>query len=368
MGPLGNLKIIEVSGLGPGPFCGMLFADLGADVICVDRAAPSALNPATDCTRRGKRSILLDLKAPADREIFLDLVKKADAVFEGFRPGIMEKLGLGPDECMAVNQRLVYGRMTGWGQDGPLAQAAGHDINYISLTGALHAIGRKGEKPVPPLNLVGDFGGGALFLALGMVCAMLEAQKSGQGQVVDAAMTDGSALLMTLFYSLQAQGLWSTTRGSNLVDGGAPFYDVYETSDGKFISVGSIEPQFYALLLDKLDLDSEEIAAQNDARQWPEMKCRLEAIFKMRSRDEWCELMEGSDVCFAPVLDFREAPDHPHNRARGTYIDLDGLIQPAPAPRFSRTPLKVKFSPRTPGSDREAVLKDWGVVPGQSRK
>ncbi len=364
MGPLNGIKIIEVSGLGPGPFCGMLFADLGADVVCVDRAAPFALNPATDFTRRGKRSILLDLKAPADRKIFLSLVKKADAVFEGFRPGIMEKLGLGPDECIAANHRLVYGRMTGWGQDGPLARAAGHDINYISLTGALHAIGRKGEKPVPPLNLVGDFGGGALFLALGMVCAMLEAQKSGEGQVVDAAMTDGSALLMTLFYSLQAQGQWSTRRGSNLVDGGAPFYDVYETSDGKFVSVGAIEPQFYALLLEKLNLGEEEIGAQNDPRNWPEMKGRLEALFKMRSRNEWCEIMEGSDVCFAPVLDFQEAPDHPHNRARGTYIEVDGLLQPAPAPRFSRTASEVQFSPRVPGSDREAVLHDWDVAPG----
>jgi len=362
MGPLKDFKIIEVSGLGPGPFCGMLLADMGADVICVDRASKPMLEPGTDCTRRGKRSIVLDLKSSGDRDVFLRLVEKADAVFEGFRPGVMENLGLGPEPCMALNPRLVYGRMTGWGQSGPLSRAAGHDINYISLTGALHAIGRAGEKPVPPLNLVGDFGGGALFLALGMVCALLETQKSGRGQVVDAAMTDGSAVLMAMFHSLAAQGQWTTDRGSNLLDGGAHFYDVYETSDAKYISVGSIEPQFYALLREKAGLSEEHWNAQNDSRRWPEMKNSLEAIFKARSRDEWCELMEGSDVCFAPVLDYQEAPQHPHNRARETYIEVGGMTQPAPAPRFSRTRPETPLAPNRPGSDLDSVLEDWGVT------
>jgi alpha-methylacyl-CoA racemase len=273
----------------------------------------------------------------------------------------MEKLGLGPDECMAANPRLVYGRMTGWGQSGPLAQAAGHDINYISLTGALAAIGRKGEKPALPLNLIGDFGGGGMLLALGMVSALLEAQKSGQGQVIDAAMTDGSALLMTLFYSLRAQGEWSAERGSNLLDGAAHFYDVYETSDGKYISIGPIEPQLYVLLIEKLDLDAEAFSPQYDREAWPELSKRLEEVFKTRSRDEWCELLEGSDACFAPVLDFQEASQHPHNQARNTYIDVGGITQPAPAPRFSRTQSEVVFAPHEPGLDLDGVVEDWGI-------
>lgn len=361
MGPLQGLKIIEVSGLGPGPFCGMLLADLGADVVCLDRATPSRLEPATDCFRRGKRSILLDLKMPADRDRFLSLVEKADALFEGFRPGVMEKLGLGPDECTALNSRLVYGRMTGWGQSGPLSQAAGHDINYISLTGALAAVGRKGEKPALPLNLIGDFGGGSMLLALGMVSALLEAHKSGQGQVVDAAMTDGSALLMTLFYSLKAQGEWNSERGTNLLDGGSHFYDVYETSDGKYISIGPIEPQFYAVLIKKLGLDEEEFSPQYDREAWPRLSKRLESVFLQRSRDQWCELLEGSDACFAPVLDFQEATQHPHNQARSTYIEVGGETQPAPAPRFSRTPAEVAFAPHQPGSDLDSVLKNWSI-------
>jgi alpha-methylacyl-CoA racemase len=367
VGPLSGMKIIEVSGIGPAPFCGMLLADMGADVVCVDRGTKPVLDPSTDCTRRGKRSIVLDLKAPSDRETFLNLVEKADALLEGFRPGTMEKLGLGPDECLSRNHRLVYGRMTGWGQFGPLAQAAGHDINYISLTGVLHAIGREGEKPVPPLNLVGDFGGGAMLLALGMVCALLETQKSGEGQVVDAAMTDGSALLMALFYSLNAQGQWTMERGCNLLDGGAPFYDVYETGDGKYVSIGAIEPQFYTLLMDKLGLCDDEVPTRDDPRSWPELSTRLEQLFKTRSRDEWCELLEGSDACFAPVLDFQEAPHHPHNRARSTYLEVNGLTQPAPAPRFSRTPSEVKFPPREPGSDMNTLLEDWGVARGCNR-
>jgi alpha-methylacyl-CoA racemase len=365
MGPLQGLKIIEVSGIGPGPFCGMLLADLGAEVVCVDREARPLLDPATDCMRRGKRSIVLDLKTEAGREALLSLAEKADALFEGFRPGVMERLGLGPEDCMARNGRLVYGRMTGWGQHGPLSQAAGHDINYISLTGALHAIGRSGGKPALPLNLVGDFGGGALFLALGLVSAMLEAGRSGKGQVVDAAMTDGSALLMSLFHSLDAQGQWRHRRESNLLDGGAHFYDVYETKDGKFVSIGSIEPPFYALLLQKAGLDPVEFAAQMDSRQWPELKRKLEEAFKTRSRDEWCELMEGTDVCFAPVLDFQEAQQHPHNRARETYVKVGDMVQPAPAPRFSRTPSEVTRAGRDPGSDTQAVFRDWGVDPSR---
>jgi alpha-methylacyl-CoA racemase len=274
----------------------------------------------------------------------------------------MEKLGLGPEECMARNQRLVYGRMTGWGQTGPLSQAAGHDINYISLTGSLAAIGRSGEKPVPPLNLVGDFGGGGMFLAYGMVCALLEAQKSGTGQVIDAAMTDGSALLMTMIHSFDAQGMWSPQRESNLLDGGAHFYDVYETRDGKYISIGPIEPQFYALLVEIAGLDANDFRGQNDAGRWPELKRKLETVFKTRSRDEWCELMEGSEVCFAPVLDIHEAPLHRHNRARETYIEIGGMTQPAPAPRFSRTTPEVAFAPHEPGADTGEVLKEWGVV------
>ncbi len=359
MGPLSGLKIIELSGIGPAPFCGMMLADMGADVVCIDRAAKPVLTPSSDCTRRGKRSILLDLKSETGRDTFFQLLKKCDAVFEGYRPGVMEKLGLGPEECMTVNPRLVFGRMTGWGQTGPLANAAGHDINYIALTGVLHAIGPYGGKPVPPLSLVGDFGGGAMFLAFGMVCALLEARRSGRGQVVDAAMTDGSALLMAVFHSLDAQGQWTPERGNNLLDGGAPFYDVYETSDNKYVSIGPIEPQFYALLLEKLGLNGLGFGAQHDRQRWPAQKRELAALFKTRSRLEWCELMEGTDACFAPVLDINEAPRHPHNRARQTYMDVGGMTQPSPAPRFSRTPPEVAFAPHEPGSDLDAVLREW---------
>ena len=361
MGPLNGLKIIEVSAIGPGPFCGMMLADMGADVVCVERSGKPVLTPETDASRRGKRSVILDLKSPEGRETFLRLVENTDALFEGFRPGVMEKLGLGPDDCMALNPRLVYGRMTGWGQTGPLSRVAGHDINYISLTGSLHAIGRSGEKPVPPLNLVGDFGGGAMFLAYGMVCALLEVQKSGKGQVVDAAITDGSALLMTLIHSFYAQSQWNPQRGSNLLDGGAHFYDVYETRDGKYVSIGSLEPQFYALLIEKAGLNQDEFSEQHNPGKWSELKGKLEVVFKSRSRDEWCELMEGTDVCFAPVLDINEAPNHPHNRARETYIQVGGMTQPAPAPRFSRTRPAVTHAPHDPGSDLQAVLKDWCI-------
>ena len=361
MGPLQGVRIIELGGIGPGPFCGMLLADMGADLVCVERTAPPLLDPAVDCLRRNKRSIVLDLKQPDDRSAFLRLVEKADAVFEGFRPGVMEKLGLGPEECLAVNPRLVYGRMTGWGQHGPLAHAAGHDINYISLTGALHATGRRGQKPVPPVPPAADFGGGAMFLAFGLVCALLEALKSGQGQVVDAAMTDGTALLMALFHSLDAEGRLSMERGTNLLDSGAHFYNVYETRDGKYISLGSLEPQFYALLVEQAGLDPQRFGDQFDARKWPELQRELETLFKTRTRAEWCGLLEGTDTCFAPVLDLHEAPQHPHNRARGTYVQVDGMTQPAPAPRFSRTSPEIRHGSPQPGADTDDVFADWGV-------
>lgn len=364
MGPLQGLKIIEMVGLGPGPFCGMLLADMGAEVICVERSAPSPLDPASDCARRGKRSLVLDLKSAKGRDVFLQLVEKADAVFEGFRPGVMERLGLGPEECMARNPRLVYGRMTGWGQDGPLATVAGHDINYISLTGGLHATGPHGGKPVIPVPPAGDFGGGAMLLAFGMVCALLEAQSSGEGQVVDAAITDGSALLMTLLHSLDAAGMWRQDRGSNLLDGGAHFYGVYETGDSKYVSLGAIEPQFYALLVEVMELDPQDFARQMDARKWPELRQELERAFKTRTREEWCELMEGTDICFAPVLDLHEAPRHAHNKARNTYIELAGITQPSPAPRFSRTAPEVLGEPPLPGADTEDILRDWGISQG----
>ena len=360
MGPLNGTRVIEIGSIGPGPFCGMLLADMGADVVCVERAT-SPLDPATDVTRRGKRSIVLDLKQTDDRQTLLRLVEQADALFEGFRPGVMEKLGLGPDECLVRNPRLVYGRMTGWGQAGPLADAAGHDINYISLTGALHATGPRGGQPVPPVPPTGDFGGGAMFLAFGLVCALLEAQNSGRGQVIDTAMTDGSALLMALIHSLDASGNWVQQRGSNLLDGGAPFYNVYETRDGKYISLGALEPQFYAQLLDMVGLSPEEFGDQMDQSRWPEQRQKLQALFKTRTQSEWCALMEGTDVCFAPVLDHREAPLHPHNRARVTYIEVGGTLQPAPAPRFSRTVPEVRHPPHLPGADAQEILESWGL-------
>ncbi len=361
MGPLQGIKIIEMAGLGPGPFAGMLLADMGADVILVERKASTSKKRMPDCNRRGKRSIALNLKQAEDIERLLQLVEKADVLFEGFRPGVMERLGLGPEVLHQRNPKLVIGRMTGWGQTGPLSKAAGHDINYISLTGALHAIGRQGERPVPPLNLVGDYGGGGMFLVMGILAALLETQRSGKGQVIDAAMTDGSAVLMSVFNTLHGMGQWSTRIGSNLLDSGAHFYDVYETKDGKYISIGSIEPQFYALLVQKAALNPEEFSAQYDPSQWPTYKEKLMEVFKSKTRDEWCEIMEGTDVCFAPVLDFVEAQSHPHNVARSTYIDLDGIKQPAPAPRFSRTPSKVRFGSRAAGEDTEDVFKDWGI-------
>jgi len=359
MGPLSGMRIVELAGIGPGPFCGMMLSDMGAEVIRVDRKSNRPARSG-DVLARNRQSIAVDLKSPEGVETVLRLVESADALFEGFRPGVTERLGLGPDDCLARNPKLVYGRMTGWGQDGPLAQAAGHDINYIALTGALHAIGRKGERPVPPLNLVGDFGGGGMLLAFGMVCALLEAQKSGKGQVVDAAMTDGASSLMAMFYTMGAAGAFTDQRGTNLLDGGAHFYDTYETSDGKYVCIGSIEPQFYALLVEKAGLDADQFAPQMDQSHWPQLKQTLTEVFKSKTRDEWCDIMEGSDVCFAPVLSVFEAPEHPHNKARETFVEVDGVVQPAPAPRFSRTAPEIRNSARAAGEDNETVLSSAG--------
>ena len=361
MGPLKGLKIIEMAGIGPGPFCGMVLADLGAEIIRVDRASAIGTGSKQEPSNRGKKSIAVDLKAKEGVEVVLKLVETADAIFEGFRPGVMERLGIGPEVCMARNNRIVFGRMTGWGQEGPLANAAGHDINYISLSGALAAIGRPGSPPVPPLNLIGDFGGGGMLLALGLVAALLESKESKQGQVVDAAMTDGSALLMTMIYSMQSSGMWKTTMGSNLLDGGSHFYDTYECKDGKFISIGSIEPQFYALLCQIAELDEKVFSKQMSRDLWPEQKEEIKKIFLKKTRDEWCELMEGTDVCFAPVLDMTEAPQHPHNKERKTFIDLEGVTQPAPAPRFSRTEPEVVSSPSIVGEHTNEVLSSIGL-------
>ena len=358
MGPLTGFRVVELAGIGPGPFCGMMLADMGAEVIRVDRPHPRGRSHPRDVLARNRRSIVIDLKQPAGADIVLRLCESADALFEGFRPGVTERLGLGPETCMARNERLVYGRMTGWGQDGPLAGAAGHDINYIGLTGALHAIGEKGGKPVPPLNLIGDFGGGGMLLAFGLVCGMLEASRSGEGQVVDAAMIDGAAALMATFFSMGKY--FSDRRGTNLLDGGSHFYNTYETKDGQYVSVGAIEPQFYALLVEKSNVDPHRFARQMDAGGWDSRKADLAAVFKSRTRDEWCEIMEGTDACFAPVLSIFEAPEHPHNRERQTFVDVDGTVQPAPAPRFSRTTAAIDHGPRKPGEDSLAVLRDAG--------
>ncbi|MEH6814604.1 MAG: CaiB/BaiF CoA-transferase family protein [Motiliproteus sp.] len=362
MGPLKGIRIIELAGIGPAPFAGMLLADMGAEVISIERSSDHTQRRLPECSRRGKRSIAIDLKSTQGVKTLLALVEKADVFLEGFRPGVTERLGVGPQACTARNHRLIYARMTGWGQEGPLAQAAGHDINYIVLTGALFAMGRAHEKPVPPLNLVGDLGGGGLFVAMGILAALLERGTSGKGQVIDAAMIDGAATLMGFFASLHEMGEWSTGRGVNLLDGGAHFYDCFETLDGKYVSIGAIEPQFYALLVEKAKLDPLIFAGQNDPAKWPELKSRLEAVFQSKTQAQWCEILEGSDVCFAPVLDFIEARKHPHNLARNGYIDVDGMIQPAPAPRFSRTVSEVRHGARAKGEDTEAVLSDWDVI------
>jgi len=367
-GPLRGLTIIEMAGLGPAPFCAMMLADMGAEVIRIDQkrkaGAPASAffsHPRYDVLARGRRSLALDLKKPAGTRVALSLIAKADALLEGFRPGVMERLGLSPETCLQSNPKLVYGRMTGWGQHGPLAAAAGHDINYVALTGALSAIGRPGTPPAVPLNLVGDFGGGAMMMAFGLLCGILEAQRSGRGQVIDAAMTDGAALLAAAMYGFKADGQWSNERSSNMLDGGAPYYDTYTCADGKHIAIGAIEPQFYALLRERLGLNDPAFDHQNDRSRWPELKRRLAEVFATRTRDQWCELLEGSDACFAPVLDWDEAPRHPHNRERAVFTTVDGVLQPAPAPRFSRTPGTVKTPPVAPGEHSVAILKDCGM-------
>ncbi len=361
-GPLTGYRIIEFAGIGPAPFASMMLADMGAEVIRIDRAGPTTDKPVTDVMLRGRRSIAINLKHPDGVAAVLRLVETADGLVEGFRPGVMERLGLGPDVCAARNLKLVFGRMTGWGQDGPYAQAAGHDINYISLAGALAHIGRAGERPTPPLNLVGDFGGGGMFLAFGMVCGILEAQRSGQGQVIDAAMVDGSASLMTFFWAMKHAGAFNEeSRGTNLLDTGAHFYDVFACADGKYVSIGSIEPQFYVELLRITGLsDDAGFARQYDSSMWPHLKTRLREVFAGKTQAEWCALMEHTDVCFAPVLTMSQAAAHPHNRERQTFVEHNGFLQPAPAPRFPRTAAALSQPPARPGAHTRELLASAG--------
>jgi alpha-methylacyl-CoA racemase len=365
MGPLAGLKIVEMAGIGPAPMCAMLLADLGATVLRIDRQQASDLGLPSHARyqlmNRSRHAIAVDLKKPEGVELVMRLIGEADALIEGFRPGVMERLGLGPDACLKHNPKLVYGRMTGWGQDGPMAQAAGHDLNYIALAGVLHSIGRAGQPPTPPLNLVGDFGGGALYLAFGVACGIIEAQRSGKGQVVDAAMVDGAASLMTIFFAMHAAGGFTMERGNNVLDSGAFFYDVYECADGKYISLASIEDKFLAEFLAIMEIDPKEMPAKMDKSRWPEAKAKLQARFKSRTREEWCRRLEGSDACFAPVLTLEEAPLHPHNVARGTFVEIDGIVQPGPAPRFSRTPAAKPTPPEIPGARGIASLAQWGV-------
>ena len=357
-GPLSGVRIVEFAGIGPGPFCGMLLSDLGADVVRIDRKGGGRGAP-SDITSRGRRSVALDLKKPESVETCLKLMEKADAIIEGFRPGVMERLGLGPDVALKRNPKLVFGRMTGWGQFGPYANAAGHDMNYIAITGALHAIGTK-DKPVPPLNLVGDFGGGALYLAFGLLAGVIQARATGKGQVVDCAMSDGAASLMAMFYGFKAGGGWKEERRSNLLDGGAHFYDTYQCKDGKWVSIGSIEPQFYALLLEKTGITDPDFAKQMDRDSWDGLRDKLAAVIKTKTRDEWDAIMGGTDVCFGPVLDLDEAPKHPHNVARKTFVEVSGVVQPAPAPRFSETPGAIQGPPPAIGAHDTEALGDWG--------
>ena len=369
-GPLAGLRVVELVGMGPAPYAGMLLSDLGAEVLRVDRPKAVAKADASqrhDILARGRRSIAVDVKTEAGAGIVLDLVERADALIDPYRPGTAEALGVGPDVCLARRPSLVYARMTGWGQTGPLAQHAGHDINYVALTGALAHIGRAGQPPVPPLNLVGDMGGGGLFLAFGLVCALLEAQRSGRGQVVDVAMVDGVASLMSLVYAFHAQGFHTLERGTNAIDSGAPFYDVYECADGRYVSVGPIEGRFFAKLLLAIGLDPDELPSRSRRENWPVLKDRIAEVFRQRTRSAWTDLLEPQpDLCFAPVLDLREAPAHPHHVARGTFLD-DDIVQPAPAPRFSRTPGAVQRPPALPGEHTDEVLDEWLGLDGQAR-
>ena len=358
-GPLAGLKVLELEGLGPAPFCGMMLADMGAEVISLTRKSSDKPRPDA-VSERGKQSIAVNLKSSEGVALVHRLCASVDVLIEGFRPGVAERLGIGPEDCMAHNPKLVYGRMTGWGQDGPLAQAAGHDLNYIALSGALHGMGDPDRPPKPPLNLVGDFGGGGMFLAFGVMCAVFEAGRSGKGQVIDVSMVEGAATLMHMMYAWMADGRWQDQRGSNMLDGAAHFYDSYETSDGKYITLGAIEPQFYKLMRDKLELSDDEFDHQNDPQHWPSLKEKITALIKTRTRDQWCELLEGSDVCFAPVLSMNEAPLHPHNQQRGSFFTQDGVVQPSPAPKFSRTPAAQPESPAMAGQDNEVVMLRLG--------
>ena len=368
-GPLAGVRVVEFSGIGPGPFCGMMLADMGAEVVLIDRKRAHAdtadidiFNPGRAAvTRRGKQSIALDLKHPEGVRTALELITSADVLIEGFRPGVMERLGLGPDVCHERNPRLIYGRMTGWGQSGPLAERAGHEIDYMAIAGSLFIGGRAGEAPSAQPTLAGDMGGGAMMLAFGIACALFERQRSGQGQVIDAAITDGSALLMALIYALKGGGHWQNARGVNLVDGGAPFYDTYACADGRWIAVGPLEPRFYEEFLDRLGIDDPLFRRQYDAALWPQLKEELAQVFKSRPRDAWCKLFADSDACVAPVLDLEEAPRHPHNVARGAFVDIAGVTQPAPAPRFSRTPGHAASPPPLIGEHSRDVLKAWGL-------
>ncbi len=365
-GPLEGLRVIELAGIGPGPFCAMLLADLGAEILRIDRPRDVPLGtpvaPEFDITRRNRRSAAVDLRHADGARVVLRLVDQADALIEGFRPGVAERLGIGPETCLECNPRLVYGRMTGWGQDGPLARAAGHDANYIALTGALHAIGPADGPPIPPLNLIGDYGGGALYLAMGILAAVIEAGRSGRGQIVDAAMVDGAASLMAPVYGRYAAGLWRDERGRNVLDGGAHFYGVYETRDAKHVAIAAIEPKFYAELLERIGLGDDDLPEQWDEAAWPGMRARFQAVFKDRTRDEWRRLLEGTDACFAPVLSLGEAALHPHMADRGTMVDFGGIVQPAPAPRFSRTAPDIRLPPAAPGRHTDEALGDWGFT------
>jgi alpha-methylacyl-CoA racemase len=364
-GPLHGLRVVELAGIGPAPHAAMVLADLGAEVVRVERPSGSLqVLPAEsrDHLMRGRRSVAADLKSVEGTETVLQLAEKADVLIEGLRPGVAERLGVGPDDCFARNPRLVYGRMTGWGQDGPLAEEAGHDINYISLTGALHAFGVRGSRPVPPINMVGDFGGGSMFLLLGVLAALWERERSGVGQVIDAAMVDGASVLMQMVWAMRGVGAWSDERASNLLDTGAPFYDTYECADGRYVAVGALEPQFYAALLDGLGLADAELPAQGDREGWSTLRKRFSETFATRSRDGWAEIFAGVDACVTPVLSFGEAPAHAHLAARGTLREMGGVMQAAPAPRFSRTEPDAPSTPPTPGGDTEAVLRDWGIT------
>jgi len=356
-GPLKGITLLEFAGIGPGPFCGMILADLGAEIIRVDRSSRHGHGNTIDFQHRSKASISADLKNPKTINEIKKLLVNVNGLIEGFRPGVMERLGLGPDQCLSINPNIVYGRMTGWGQEGPWAKTAGHDINYIALTGALEAMGRKGETPPPPLNLVGDYGGGGMFLALGMVSALLNISNGGKGQIVDAAMVDGASVLMSMFYAFKASGFWKEERESNMLDGAAHFYDTYECLDKKFLSIGSIEPQFYSILLEKLEITEPQFQDQLKQDQWPELKFIMQEKIKTKTRDEWAEIFDGSDACVAPILNLSEAPEHHHMKARKSFLEIDGVIQPAPAPRFSETPGEIKHSSVKAGQDNDEICE-----------